>query len=60
MKGLLFRVWDGSPFQFIFFFITVIDPSLAFRMTSYRLQCDGNGFFAGLPDDVLTWVTLYR
>lgn len=54
MKGLLFRVWDGSPFQFIFFFITVIDPSLAFRMTSYRLQCDGNGFFAGLPDDVLT------
>ena len=29
-------------------------------MTSYRLECDGNGFFAGLPDDVLTWVTLYR
>ncbi len=23
-------------------------------MMSYRLECDGNGFFAGLPDDVLT------
>lgn len=23
-------------------------------MTPYRLECDGNGFFAGLPDDVLT------
>ena len=36
------------------FLITVIDPSPTLRMTSYRLECDGNGFFAGLPDDVLT------
>lgn len=35
MKGPPFRVWEGSPFQFIFFFITAIDPSLALRMTSF-------------------------
>ena len=29
-------------------------------MTSYRLQCDGNGFYAGVQDDLLPLVPLHR
>lgn len=35
MKGLLSWVWEGSSFLFTFFHITVIDPSLALKMTSF-------------------------
>ena len=39
---------------------TVTDPSLPLWMTSYRLQCDSNGFFAGVLDDFLPLEPLHR
>ena len=39
--------------------MTLSEESFTF-MTSYRLQCDSNGFFAGVLDDFLPLVPLHR